>query len=75
MKRNSGYKIGRATNVVLSVALTVALMITVYHEWSKYGEYTVFSFLCSVIFHGSGGVVFYCLVDYLLKRFLKEDEN
>ena len=42
----------RIINAVVWFVVTVALMVLVGREWSRYGEYTALSFVSSLVFHG-----------------------
>ena len=59
MKRS--YKIGRVLNAIVCMALLVTIMIAAYNEWSKYGAYTIWSFVVSLFIHGplSGMIYWY----------------
>lgn len=70
----SGYKAGKALNAILCVALLIVIMRCVYNEWSKFGDYTVWSFFMSLFIHGTLVGMTYLGIDWLLKKFLNEDE-
>ena len=60
----------RKINAVIWFVAAVALMLYVKGEWSKYGDYTVFSFFSSLVFHGGFCLLMGCLVDeQIVKRF------
>lgn len=42
----------KKANAVFCMLLAVAFMYAAYLQWSKYGDYTVTSFLMSLIIHG-----------------------
>lgn len=42
----------RLINSIFWIVIAIVLMITVYFNWSKNGEYTFISFFSSIVFHG-----------------------
>ena len=64
------YKIAKALNFLACLAGVVALMIYAYYSWSENGEYTIGSFICSLVIHGTFGVIIYLSIDYLLVKVL-----
>lgn len=44
-------------NACVFIVLGIVLMLLAHHEWSKYGDYTFFSFLASLLFHGGFAVM------------------
>lgn len=58
----------RKINALVFIALTILLMIYVYFEWSKFGEYTCLSFFASCIIHGGFGMfLLYCFDSLIVK--------
>ena len=64
------YKIAKALNFLVCLAGVVAMMICAYYSWSENGEYTIGSFICSLVIHGTFGVIIYLSIDYLLVKVL-----
>lgn len=64
------YKIAKALNFLVCLAGVVVLMICAYYSWSENGEYTIGSFICSLVIHGTFGVIIYLSIDYLLAKVL-----
>ena len=62
----------RKINAVVWFCLAVVLMIVIYGEWSKYGDYTTFSFVSSLVVYG--GLCFMCGlgVDSLIIKLTKD---
>lgn len=73
-KMKNSYKVGKALNAILCVALLIIIMRCAYNEWSKYGAYTIWSFVVSLFMHGTLSGMIYLGIDWLLKKFLNEDE-
>lgn len=47
--------------------LCITVMLICHHTWSRYGEYTVWSFVCSVLMHGG-----FCLAGWVaVNEFIK----
>ena len=60
----------RMINAVVWFVVTVALMVLVGKEWSRYGEYTALSFVSSLVFHGGFCAVIGFLCDeQIVKHF------
>ena len=69
MKKNTA----RKANAIIWIIIAIVLMVTAYCEWSKHGEYTVFSFFASLVFHGGFSLVVSMQIDELIcKRFDKK---
>lgn len=62
------YKIAKIINTTVCLAIAITIMLYAYSEWSKYGTYGVYQFLCSLVFHGGLGIMIYCGVDWILRR-------
>ena len=62
MKKNTARKV----NAIIWTIIAIALMLAAYFEWSKYGEYTVFSFFASLVFHGGFSLVIGIQIDELI---------
>ena len=56
----------RKVNAIIWIIVAIALMAAAYFEWSKYGEYTVVSFLASLILHGGFSLVVAMQIDELI---------
>lgn len=63
----------RIVALLASVAIMIAMMLTVYDEWSMYGDYTVWHFAVSFFIYGTFSAFVYFAIDYLLGRIFKED--
>lgn len=70
----SSYKVGKALNAIFSVVLLIIIMRCAYNEWSNHAVYTVWSFFVSLFIHGTLVGMIYLGVDWLLNKFLNEDE-
>lgn len=53
----------RKINAAVWFVAAVALMLYAKGEWSKYGDYTAFSFFSSLVFHGGFCLLIGCLID------------
>ena len=73
MKRS--YKIVRILNAIVCIALLVTIMIAAYKEWSMYGRYTVWSFIVSLLIHGTFCGAIYLFIDWVLKRMLNIESD
>ena len=62
MKKNTARKV----NAIIWTIIAIALMVAAYCEWSKHGEYTAFSFLASLVFHGGFSLVAGMHIDELI---------
>lgn len=64
MKKNTARKL----NAIVWVVIAVVLMVLAYCEWSKNSEYTVVSFLASLVFYGGFSLVIAMIVDELIYK-------
>lgn len=71
MKRSTARKI----NAGAWVAVVVALMVTSYCAWSQYGDYTVESFLASLVMYGGFSLIAGIQVDECLRRHLNDNND
>lgn len=62
MKKNTARKL----NKIVWAVIAVVLMVLAYFEWSKNGEYTMFSFFASLVFHGGFSLVIAMQIDELI---------
>ena len=62
MKKNTVRKV----NAIIWTIIAITLMVTVYCEWGKHGEYTVVSFFASLVFHGGFSLVVAMQIDKLI---------
>ena len=60
-------KITREVNAIIWTVIAIAIMVTVYFQWSEHGEYTADSFLCSLMIHGGGCFLIGHLIDEKLR--------
>lgn len=66
-------KVARICNAILCLALFIIIMRAAYNTWSMYGQYTLYSFFVSLFIHGTLSGMIYIGIDYLLRKFMKED--
>lgn len=57
----------RKINALIWVVIAIVIMVAAYFQWSKNGEYTIGSFLCSLVMHG--GFCFF--IGYLIDEKLR----
>ena len=62
MKKNTARKL----NAIVWAVIAVVLMVLAYFEWSKNGEYTMFCFFASLVFHGGFSFVMAMQIDELI---------
>ena len=60
-------KITREVNAIIWVVIAIVIMVAAYFQWSKNGEYTVETFLCSLMIHGGGCYFIGCIIDEKLR--------
>lgn len=58
----------RRINAGVWAAVAAAIMICAYCAWSKNGDYTLFSFFASLVFHGGFSLVIGMQVDEFICR-------
>lgn len=68
----SKYKVSRLLNILLCFILMIYAMIKIYQEWSKFGEYTVLSFVASFIIYGDIIGFVHLTIDYILRKYFKK---
>lgn len=61
----------RFVNLVIWFFMCVILMTSAYREWSIYGDYTIMSFICSLVFHAVPCVFIGCGIDYVIRKYIK----
>lgn len=64
-------KTARKINALIWVVIAIVIMVAAYFQWSKYGEYTIGSFFCSLMMHG--GFCFF--IGYLIDEKLRGDNK
>lgn len=65
---NKKYKIARVINIIFCIGIVLMIMIHAYHEWNKYGDYGVFQFVVSLVYHGGSGIMIYFGIDWILRN-------
>lgn len=68
------YNLVRDINMIVCIAIVIVIMICAYKAWSQYGEYTIMSFITSLIIHGSFGTMIYFGIDYVIRKLFKKEE-
>lgn len=64
-------KVCRIVNVVIWSILAILTMLMAYKVWSMHGEYTMLSFITSLIIHGGCCAMICYGVDCFLKKLFK----
>lgn len=62
-------------NASICICGAILIMIAAYNQWSMYGEYTVFSFLCSLFLHGGFMFMIYLGINWVIDRLFNKDNE
>lgn len=62
-------------NVLICLCGAILIMIAAYNQWSQYGEYTVFSFLCSLFLHGRLMFMVYLGINWVIDHLFNKDNE
>ena len=62
-------------NASICICGAILIMIAAYNQWSQYGEYTVFSFLCSLFIHGGLMFMIYLGINWVIDRLFNKDNE
>lgn len=63
---NGNYIMLRIVVVCFCIALGIILMVLAYNAWSTHGDYTLGSFLVSLIIHGGFAFIVWLALDKLI---------
>lgn len=64
-------KVYRIVNVIVWSILAILMMFMAYKVWSMHGEYTLLSFIASLIIHGGCCAMICWGIDCFLKKLFK----
>lgn len=62
-------------NALICICGAILIMIAAYNQWSMYGEYTVFSFLCSLFLHGGFMFMVYLGINWVIDHFFNKSNE
>lgn len=62
-------------NASICICGAILIMIAAYNQWSQYGEYTVFRFLCSLFLHGGFMFMIYLGINWVIDRLFNKDNE
>lgn len=65
-------KKARIINVIVWFLVTIVLMVACYYEWSRWNEYTILSFVSSLILHGGFCLLLMFVIDEQIVKFFKK---
>ena len=67
--------LAKIINALICICGAILIMISAYNQWSMYGEYTVFSFLCSLFLHGGFMFMIYLGINWVIDHLFNKDNE